>query len=184
MTSPMDINLELERIAEEAYGEILKQAEMINVTFTLQDAEVVTFEDEQTGEPRHSYKATIQIDDEPPVLCWLGGRIVFRQVEWLLANGKLPLIVKLIRDAALKGQPYKLQTVAAAPKATRPKGDQTVELLAAALAAVGEVAVFEALGDYADLLSYEGDAGILSLNTKGMKLADIAKVQAILRRLA
>ena len=106
----------LEQAEREAMtGDVIKSAEMVNRSFTIHSAEEITSMVERVGkdgvkreEENKSWKATVTIDDDEKVQCWIGGYIAFRQVRFLIDHEMLPARVKLIRDSSLDGSPYKL----------------------------------------------------------------------------
>mgnify|MGYP001598350653 CR=1 FL=1 len=104
-----DVGQVLQTAADEAYVPRIKSVELINASFKLLAAEYHERTDEQTKEVSRSYVATIQTAEmAEPEEAWLNGVIVLAQIRALLDNGMLPANVKLIRDAAIKGSPYKL----------------------------------------------------------------------------
>lgn len=178
----MNISEELDRVAEEAWeAQAQKQSELVNLTFTLVAARLITYE--YQGEQRQTYIATVTMDGVDSDY-YLGGSIIDRQVKWLLDEKKLPCRVRLIRDADRKGSPYVLKSTSenSTQSEATVKTTDDAHLIIAAIEARGIDEVALALGDYADLIVV-GENGEYELPTKGLKMTDAFKIRSKLQEL-
>jgi hypothetical protein len=102
-----DLSDGLERIAGEGWDTSgRRQSELVNLSFTLRDARLVKYVYE--GEERQAYVGTIAIDGSVEEV-FLRGAICTKQINWLIASGKLPAPLKLVRDSERFGSPYVLK---------------------------------------------------------------------------
>lgn len=180
---------ELDRIAEETAEGANKQAELVNVTFTIVSVELVKFE--YQGEARESYIGIVSRDGQEDRY-WLSGAVLRRQIDYLVKEGKLPCRVKLIRDADRNGSPYVLK-VAGEAEAPKVSSNEIVngisaavltdaELIRQAVAIRGIDEVALALGDLSDRIEVD-ESGAYTLPLKGLKLTEAASIRSKLREL-
>ena len=106
----MSINDTLEgAFREGTEGTALKQVEFLNMTFTIQSARLHTYQSKQTDQEEQDYIASIILDGTSEAQeAWLGGVGVKPQVAKLIADGLLPVRVKMIKVQMGGGQGYKL----------------------------------------------------------------------------
>lgn len=162
----MNIAEELDKIALETIEGANKQAELVNMTFTLVGAELVNYE--YQGEKRESYIGTVSMDGKEDRY-WLSGSILRRQIDWLMANGKLPVRVKLIRDADRNGSPYVLKAMEPVRELSANGAVSDKELIRQAIDRVGVDEVAIALGEDESLIQVDDD-GVFTLQLKGVSL--------------
>lgn len=178
----MNTSAELDRIAEESVENANKQAELVNLTFTILSVELVSYE--YQGEQRQSYVGVVSRDGQEDDRFWLSGSILRRQIDFLVKEQKFPMRVKLIRDADRNGSPYVLKGMAsengAAPRTVVPTD---ADLIASAVDKVGIDEVVLALGDLSKVIMVAEDGGYV-LVTKGLSLPDAATIRKTLMGLA
>jgi len=95
-------------LEQAAGGDVRPTAELVGRTFELLDFEQIPtrWEDEKTGEKRHTQIATLILDGEE-LRYWLGGVLVSRQLSWAKTTGRLPMTMKL-GGQGNQDSPYKL----------------------------------------------------------------------------
>lgn len=180
----MNTSAELDRIAEESVENANKQAELVNLTFTILSVELVSYE--YQGEQRQSYVGVVSRDGQEDDRFWLSGSILRRQIDFLVKEQKFPMRVKLIRDADRNGSPYVLKGMMSengASAAARAATPSDADLIANAVMKVGIDEVVLALGDLSKVIMVAEDGGYV-LVTKGLSLPDAATIRKTLMGLA
>lgn len=179
-----NISEEMDRIAEETLEGANKQAELVNLTFTLISVELVHYEYKE--EKRESYVGTVSLNGKEDDRYWLSGAILRRQIDYLVKEDAFPVRVKLIRDADRNGSPYVLKIASGLSKIEAPAAGGAMsdhQLIRAAIDRVGIDEVSVALGEHSDSIMVEED-GSYTLVTKGMSLTSAATIRTTLRELA
>lgn len=169
---------ELDRIAEETLEGANKQAELVNMTFTLVSVELVNYE--YQGEKRESYIGMISRDGVEDRY-WLSGAILRRQIDYLVKEGKLPCRVKLIRDADRNGSPYVLK-VAGEVEAPSVNGTPDADLIRQAIDKRGIDEVAIALGTFSTNIVV-GEDGAYTLSLTGLSLPEAHAIRTKLQGL-
>ena len=118
----MTIAEELEQVGQDAYGDRGSQAELVNLVFTIVSAHLsdpftvkelqrnVDGVEMEVEREKQSWVALVDIGTgEEPKEYWMDGAACGKQVKWLVDNQKLPLRVKLVKNADKKGNPYWLK---------------------------------------------------------------------------
>jgi len=130
-----DLSDGLEKIAGEGWdASTRRQSELVNLSFTLRDARLVKYVYE--GEERQAYVGTIAIDGAEEDV-FLRGAICTKQINWLIASGKLPAPLKLVRDSERFGSPYVLKS----DEPARSKGPDDANGQSPAAAATAQAAL-------------------------------------------
>ena len=169
---------ELDRIANEAGGQARKEAELVNLTFTITAARMHTYD--WQGEERKSFIATCETEEGPDDF-YIGGAKSFRQLKWLVENDLLPVQVKMVRDVSKEGSPYILKAIDGVKK---PRRSADKDVMAAAVEAVGVDAVLEAAtADGLETAFQFSPQGELTL-TNDAGVAMQAKALALVKKLA
>lgn len=115
------------------YTDRTKMRDLLGLVITIEEAKYHEFKN-RDGEDDHCFIGTITMPDTTTVEAWLDGAVVKSQLAALTRENRLPLQVKVIRNAEKNGNPYQLvrpdgvgaPAATPAPQETRSDGPQWV----------------------------------------------------------